>query len=1095
MQPNAHVDRIRSIAFGSESQRLFVAGDDKQAIVYRRTPNDTFEYERTVRWQIRRGQTGRIFSATTAPGLLAIGGYGAMGTIGEVLLLDSQTGNLLQALVARNDPHRQRLTSLAFSPEKTDPSLASMDLNGRLLLWQEDAQTGTWKAQQVAYNEQQSVRRQLDRTLHPIVALSRSRVVAPVLAEPDARQAKWQLKLYDVSNGQEQLIAQPGEFHLDLITAMAATPLGSILASADSHSQLFLWDLAAQPIRRYRHTLEGAVSSLCFSRDGKTLAIGTGFAGKRSIQLWNVTNPQLSVLINAQDVAHDVLACALSPDGKYLAYSQEGDVVIRNVGPDVTQSITLRAPTPAPTRVAFSKQEPYRIAFSTKPGSNPQLQTVFDPGKGQLDNSQIRQGDWMDPAARGWSLRSNTERTANWVEYNGQRQGGINLPIQTYGVPTAVGWIGDKGPPHSVAVGTTGSNIYVFRIANDGDCRLIRILRGHTGTISSISISHDQRYLASGSSDRTIRIWNLAALDEGAMINRWGASFAVDGDDLVVDSIRQDGPLHFRNLRQGDRIRRLILVDVVNGKERVTSIVDPNDALRMLSERDPMSLVAFEYQRGQAPIAAFQSFPAWQPIASLHVAQNREWAFWTPAGFYDASFEGHKLFGWQVNRGLNTLPDFFLAAQVRQFFERPAIISRLLSVGSLPAAFEAAKAGAPANWSTALAQQQALRPEISILRPTPGQLIEDAAVNVEAQIRVPAGQQLVPPKAFANGVTAPQRQLLRTTPSSAYVDYFYKWHMPIPQDEELLIQVAAATENETVDQESVKVRRDLPTGPRRSRMFVVAAGINDYQDAAVPDLAFARDNAQSVVQTLKRHAEPHYACEAITLLDANVTRATWEITLRHCAAQLRQQVTPDDLLVLFLSGHGVRDERTQEYYYLTANADFNDVKSRQYADCLAFTDLAVFADVPCRKLAILDTCHSGAIQPLTQRELKGALRVLQNDLFLTFTASEGGQQAVEATEKRLGLFTHWLLRGLRGEADRVGGDRDGQVTLAETITFVQQNVLADSARGTHRQYPTAGPSELINLVKIPMSRAGAVRVETSRSDDTLVSSHELDADF
>ena len=60
-----------------------------------------------------------------------------------------------------------------------------------------------------------------------------------------------------------------------------------------------------------------------------------------------------------------------------------------------------------------------------------------------------------------------------------------------------------------------------------------------------------------------------------------------------------------------------------------------------------------------------------------------EWAFWTPEGYYDASMNGYRLFGWQVNRGLQALPDFYRADQFYQKLERPDVLDRLLPAGSL----------------------------------------------------------------------------------------------------------------------------------------------------------------------------------------------------------------------------------------------------------------------------------------------------------------------------------------------------------------------------------------------------------------------------
>ena len=73
-----------------------------------------------------------------------------------------------------------------------------------------------------------------------------------------------------------------------------------------------------------------------------------------------------------------------------------------------------------------------------------------------------------------------------------------------------------------------------------------------------MGVSLDLRYLISGSQDSTVRVWPLNEVHgEEALVNRWGARFEIRGDELQVAAIREDGPLYFRGVHQGDVIRRL----------------------------------------------------------------------------------------------------------------------------------------------------------------------------------------------------------------------------------------------------------------------------------------------------------------------------------------------------------------------------------------------------------------------------------------------------------------------------------------------------------------------------------------------------------
>ena len=51
--------------------------------------------------------------------------------------------------------------------------------------------------------------------------------------------------------------------------------------------------------------------------------------------------------------------------------------------------------------------------------------------------------------------------------------------------------------------------------------------------------------------------------------------------------------------------------------------------------------------------------------------------------------------------------------------------------------------------------------------------------------------------------------------------------------------------------------------------------------------------------------------------------------------------------------------------------------------------------------------------------------------------TSGIGQGLEDDQHRHGLFTYYLLRALRGEADT---NRNGEVTLGETVTYLNQKV-------------------------------------------------------
>jgi len=81
-------------------------------------------------------------------------------------------------------------------------------------------------------------------------------------------------------------------------------------------------------------------------------------------------------------------------------------------------------------------------------------------------------------------------------------------------------------------------------------------------------------------------------------------------------------------------------------------------------------------------------------------------------------------------------------------------------------------------------------------------------------------------------------------------------------------------------------------------------------------------------------------------------------------------------------------------------------------------------------------------------------------------ATTGGQISNSYPEREHGLFTYFLLRGLRGEADT---NDDSCINVDELYNYVKNNVTKVSRRKGMEQTPVAIPS-FDTLKKIEISK-------------------------
>ena len=169
-------------------------------------------------------------------------------------------------------------------------------------------------------------------------------------------------------------------------------------------------------------------------------------------------------------------------------------------------------------------------------------------------------------------------------------------------------------------------------------------------------------------------------------------------------------------------------------------------------------------------------------------------------------------------------------------------------------------------------------------------------------------------------------------------------------------------------------------------------------------------------------------------------------TVRREIASLYVRKKKSDRLLLYYSGHGIRDEKSGELYLAVKDTEF-ELPSAAAIEA-AYVERHLDKSNSQRKVVILDCCHSGAFMSGGKGVLgssAGAEEAFLGDGFgrVILTASNAIEQAWEGDEL-LGeaapsVFTHFLVQGLRtGAAD---ADKNGKVSIDELYEYVHDQVL------------------------------------------------------
>lgn len=226
-------------------------------------------------------------------------------------------------------------------------------------------------------------------------------------------------------------------------------------------------------------------------------------------------------------------------------------------------------------------------------------------------------------------------------------------------------------------------------------------------------------------------------------------------------------------------------------------------------------------------------------------------------------------------------------------------------------------------------------------------------------------------------------------------------------------------------------------------LHCLAIGVSEYKNPKIPDLKYAAKDARDFVKFVKSQRQLYKKVRVKLLVDERATKANIEKWLsKGCVSAGK-----DDTLLLFFSGHGLADPNREDEYFVAAH---DTDPFRVASTGVLLSGMRLIKKVEARRaLLIADTCMAGASVDL-QRESGGVsladfVREFRNrPNRMVIASSSTPESSVEDPGFRNGVFTHFLLKGLRGEAD---SDEDGVVTVTEAYHYVSSHTR-DFTRGT-----------------------------------------------
>jgi len=228
------------------------------------------------------------------------------------------------------------------------------------------------------------------------------------------------------------------------------------------------------------------------------------------------------------------------------------------------------------------------------------------------------------------------------------------------------------------------------------------------------------------------------------------------------------------------------------------------------------------------------------------------------------------------------------------------------------------------------------------------------------------------------------------------------------------------------------VPRDVPgqgnSAPKRRALLV---GVNDYQHPSLPPLKYAvRDVADLAVVLEKSGYEVVLLSDDAGRLDAQ--RAPTKANIERELSAMSARCQRGDTFLLALAGHGLQFGK-QAYFCPREGRPLESLTDSLVSVTKIYDSLeGSFAGT---KLVLVDACRNDPTPGRGRSGIDADAAPPPQGVGVLFSCNRG-QRAYEHDDLQHGVFFHYVLEGLNGQAR----DTEGEVTFDSLSVYLRRNV-------------------------------------------------------
>jgi len=247
---------------------------------------------------------------------------------------------------------------------------------------------------------------------------------------------------------------------------------------------------------------------------------------------------------------------------------------------------------------------------------------------------------------------------------------------------------------------------------------------------------------------------------------------------------------------------------------------------------------------------------------------------------------------------------------------------------------------------------------------------------------------------------------------------------------------------------SVDVEKDIPRSRQSGKNdLAVVFGIERYKN--VPGVTFAKRDAQWMMKYFEDvlgipAARIYYKTDSdVSLAEFNMAFGGW----------LSKRLQNDSNVFIYYAGHGSPDIKQNKAYLIPYDGNPNYASVTGYELNALYQQLGELGAASVT--VFLDACFSGANRESEMLLADARPVFMEVNTALTgnvtvFSASSGKEISSAWPEKKHGIFSYYLMKGMRGDAD---DNQDKKITVGELGDYLKNNVTATAGMLDRDQTP------------------------------------------